>query len=77
MTWKEIQETYPDKWVGLTDVEWEEPGSPDVASAVVKYADKSGFDLIGMQIKDSNLYSVYTTPDNVPFLYSGWAVSDK
>lgn len=22
MTWEEIQEKYPDQWVGLVDVEW-------------------------------------------------------
>ena len=35
MTWKEIEETYPDQWVGLTDVEWDKPGGANVVSAVV------------------------------------------
>ena len=72
MTWKEIVEKYPDQWVGLTDVERD---GASVRSAVVKYADKTGDELIGMQIADdSNLYSTYTTPDNVPFIYSNWTV---
>ena len=72
MTWKEIQQTYPDQWVGLTDVEWDCGG---VSSAVVKYTDKTGDELIGMQIKNpDSLYSKYTTPDNVPFIFSNWAV---
>ncbi len=37
MTWKEIQEAYPDQWVGLTD----------------------------------------STLDNVPFIFSNWAVDAK
>ena len=74
MTWKEIRETYPDQWVGLTDVERE---GASVRSAVVKYTDKSGDELVGMQIKDRNLYSTYTTPDNVPFIFSNWAVNVK
>ena len=75
MTWEEIEKKYPDQWVGLTDVEWDGGG---VRSAVVKYTDKSGEELIGMQIEDSsNLYSVYTTPDNVPFMFSNWAVDTK
>ena len=77
MTWQEIQEAYPDRWVGLTEVEWEEPDSPNIVSAVVKYADKSGNELLAMQYNDKNLYSTYTTPDNVPFMFSNWAVQGK
>lgn len=24
MTWEEIKETYPDKWVGLSQVDWKD-----------------------------------------------------
>lgn len=72
MTWAEIAAAYPDQWVGLTDVEWNGGG---VRSAVVKYTDKTGDELIGMQIKDKSLYGTYTTPDNVPFIFSNWAVN--
>ncbi len=74
MTWKEIQEAYPDQWVGLADVERD---GASVRSAVVKYTDKTGDELIRMQIKDKNLYSTYTTLDNVPFIFSNWAVDAK
>jgi len=68
MTWDEIARTYPDQWVGLSEVEWNGGG---VRSAIVKYTDKSADELIGMQIEDSgDLYSTYTTPDNVPFIFS-------
>ena len=43
--------------------------------AVLKATDKSGDELIGMQIDDGSLYSKYTTPDNVPFIFSNWAVN--
>ena len=68
MTWKEIVAAYPDQWVGLTDVDWKNEAT--VRSAVVKYTDKSSTELLSMQIDDNghNLYSVYTTPDNVPFI---------
>ena len=62
MTWQEIQSTYPNQWIGMTDVEWNGGG---VKSAIVKYVDKTGDELIGMQIADKNLYSKYTTSDNV------------
>lgn len=64
MPWREIQQTYPNQWVGLTDVECDCGG---VSSAVVKYTDKSGDELIGMQIEN---------PDNVPFIFSNWAVDN-
>ena len=72
MTWQEIVNNYPDQWVGLTDVERD---GASVVSAVVKYTDKTGNELISMQLSgDKTLYSTYTTPDNVPFVYSNWAV---
>ena len=61
LTWKEIAEKYPDQWVGLTDVDWEDEAN--VRSAVVMYTDKTSSELTRMQIKDPNLYSTYTTPD--------------
>ena len=74
MTWKEIQAAYPDQWVGMTDVEWVDG---QLKSAVVTYTDKSGNELIGMQLNNANLFSCYTTPDNVPFLFTNWAVNGK
>ena len=62
MIWQEIQSTYPNQWVGMIDVEWNKGG---VKSAIVKYTDKIGDELIGLQIADENIYSKYTTPNNV------------
>ena len=63
MTMDKIIERYPDQWVGLTDVEWED--ASNVRSAVVKYTDKTADELGLLQISDTNLYSTYTTPDNL------------
>ena len=38
LTWDEIVEKYPDQWVGLVDVDWED--GANVRSAIVKYTDK-------------------------------------
>lgn len=62
MTWKEIQEKYPDQWIGLSDVDWIDDSN--IRSAIVKYTDKSKEELLIMQIKDE-IFSCYTTPDNV------------
>lgn len=74
LTWDEIVKKYPSRWIGLTDVEWEAPNNPNVLSAVVKYTDKDMGELIDMQFHDDNLYSVYTTPDDEPFVGVNWAV---
>jgi len=74
LTWDEIVEKYPDRWVGLTDVERETPDDPNVISAVVKYTDKNMNELLRLQLKDRNLYSIYTTPDHIPFVGVNWAV---
>ena len=63
LTWEEIAEKYPDQWVGLVDVDWEDEAN--VRSAIVRYTDKSCGELARMQIKDRSLYSTYTTPDNL------------
>ena len=62
MTWDEIVAKYPDQWVGLTDVDWENEAT--VRSAVVKYSDKTADELLWMQIR-GELYSTYTTPANL------------
>lgn len=63
LTWDEIVERYPDQWVGLTDIEWEDEAN--IRSAVVRYTDISSSELARMQIRDRTLYSTYTTPDNL------------
>ena len=71
LTWKEIQEKYPDQWVGLVDIDWK--NSANVRSAVVKYTDKSCDELFLMGLHDEpDLHSFYTTPDNVPFVGVNW-----
>lgn len=63
MTWSEIVMKYPDQWVGLVDVDWK--NESNVRTAVVKYTDKTSDELAMMQLDDDNLYSVYTTPNNL------------
>ncbi|MDE7313717.1 MAG: hypothetical protein K2N87_19180 [Eubacterium sp.] len=62
LTWKQIQEKYPDQWVGLVDIRWRNDSNID--SAVVRYTDKSKEELLMMQI-NNEIFSCYTTPDNV------------
>lgn len=62
LTWKEIQEKYPDQWVGLVDIKWK--NDFNIESVVVKYTDKTKEELLVMQI-ENKIFSCYTTPDHV------------
>jgi len=62
LTWEQIQEKYPDQWVGLVDINWR--NDANIESAVVKYVDRSKEKLIMMQKNNENL-SCHTTPNNV------------
>lgn len=64
MTWKEIQEKYPDQWVGLTEVEYINNDGVSVSSAIVKYTDKTKSELTRLAL-NGEIVSRYTTPDNV------------
>ena len=67
MTWKEIEETYPNQWVGLSEVEWDRPGGANVVSAIVKYTNKTTDELYDMQIDGQDVYTTYTTPETFPY----------
>lgn len=64
LTWEEIQEKYPDQWVGLINVEYEDNDGVSIKSAVVKYTDKIKSELTRMMIQ-GEIISRYTTPDNI------------
>ncbi len=64
LTWKQIQEKYPNQWVGLIDVEYEPDNDATIKYAIVKYSNKGKDELTEMQI-DTNgeVLARYTTPD--------------
>lgn len=63
LTWEQIEKKYPDQWVGLTDIDWED--GANIKSAIVSYIGMSSADLLRMQIKDRSIHATYTTPDNL------------
>ena len=63
MTWNEIQQAYPDQWVGLADVEYLNDDGVSIESAVVKYTDKTKSEFTRMML-DGEIISRYTTPDH-------------
>ncbi len=62
MTWKEIQKVYPDRWLGLDDVQYINNDGISVESAVVKYDDKSKDELTRLMLK-GDAVAIFTTPD--------------
>ncbi|MCM1057517.1 MAG: hypothetical protein NC517_07920 [Firmicutes bacterium] len=62
MTWEQIQEKYPDQWVGLVDVQYQDDDGISVASAVVKYADKTKSELTRLVLK-GEIISRHTNPE--------------
>lgn len=69
LIWEQIQEKYPDQWVGLVDIEYEPDNDATIKSAVVEYTDKSKDELTLMQIKtNGKILARYTTPDNCLFV---------
>lgn len=66
LTWEEIQEKYPDRWVGLAEIEYEPDNDATIKSAVVAYTDKSKDELTLMQVQtDGKVLGRYTTPDHI------------
>lgn len=65
LTWKQIQEKYPNQWVGLVDIEYEPDNDATIQYATVQYIDKDKNELTEMQIdSDGKVLARYTTPDN-------------
>lgn len=64
LTWKEIQEKYPDQWVGLVDVKYIDDDGISVESAVIKYLDKTKGELTRLALQ-GEVVSRYTTPDHI------------
>jgi hypothetical protein len=64
LTWKEIQNRYPDQWIGLTEVEYEPDNDATIKSGIVTYIGISRDDLLELMF-DKKCVARYTTPDNV------------
>ncbi len=66
MTWEEIVDKYPDRWVGLTQIEWE--NASNVRSAVVLGSSQTGEEYLEKQLRGEDVVTIYTTPDNLGLL---------
>lgn len=65
LTWQEIVSRYPDKWVGLTDIEREEHSADIKSAVVVCTSDTVSEDkMLEMVFNNELETSIFTTPDN-------------
>ena len=63
LTWREIMEKYPCKWVGLKDVEWDPNNDCVIKSAVVYRIGKPTDDDWMLTVESKGAYyQRYTTP---------------
>ena len=63
LTWDEIVEKYPDKWVGLSKVDWE--NTANVRSAVVIGASDKSDEFLHRQFTGEDVFTTYTTSYNL------------
>lgn len=63
LTWDEMAERYPNQWVGLNDIKYENDDGVNIESAIV--AEIGDRDVLLEHCIDGKLaFSLYTTPDN-------------
>lgn len=62
MTWKQIQSKYPDQWVGLVDVQYQNNDGISVESAIVKYVGKTKSELTRLVLK-GEIIARHTNPE--------------
>ncbi|MBR2215221.1 MAG: hypothetical protein IJ849_05630 [Selenomonadaceae bacterium] len=63
LTWDEIVEKYPDKWVGMSKIDWEDEAN--VRSAVVLGASNKSEDFMLRAWSGEDVFTMYTTPNNL------------
>ena len=64
LLWSEIKEKYPEQWIGLVDIDWENGAT--VLSAVVKYGGKNSTELMVIKFdNEPDLVVRYTSPDSL------------
>ncbi len=62
MTWGQIQEKYPNQWVGLVEVQYQNNDGISVESAVVRYTDKTKAELTRLVLK-GEIIARHTNPE--------------
>lgn len=62
MTLKEMQNEYPNRWLGINEIERDDKRR--ILSANVVYTDKTASELSFMTINHEDIQAFFTTPDD-------------
>lgn len=71
LTWKEIERKYPDTWVGLNDVKFENDDGANIESAVVSETGTRD-ELYDSRFLQGLQMVTHTNPEK--FMFSNWAL---
>ena len=63
MSREQINTSYPNQWVGIRDVQYEN-GTRHIMSADVVYTDRTASEIAEMTIRGEDIQPLFTTPDS-------------
>lgn len=65
LTRKQMSEKYPNKWLGIRNIEYTDADKRNIASAEIIYTDKTASELGILSLKGYDIEPLFTTPDNI------------
>ena len=71
LTWKEIEERYPDSWVGLNDIKFENDDGANIETAIVSEIGTRD-ELYDSQFSHRLQMVTHTNPER--FAFSNWSL---
>ena len=64
MTRQQMSEKYPNRWIGISNIEYADREKHIIKSADVVCTDKTASELGLMSLKSKSVRPLFTTPDN-------------
>jgi hypothetical protein len=64
LTLEEMIKKYPNRWLGLKDIEYADSEERKIISAEIVYTDKSASELGWLSLQGQGVQPFFTTPDN-------------
>lgn len=63
LTRKQMSEKYPNRWLGISNIEYVDAEGKNIASAEIIYIDKSASELGILSLEGNDIEPLFTTPD--------------
>lgn len=64
LTREQMAEKYPNQWLGINNIEYNDSSKKEMKSANVVYTDKTASELGLMALHGDNIQPYFTTPDD-------------